>query len=94
MQARPSVSVILLCYNCDQFVAEAIRSVVEQEYDEPMEIIVSDDASTDDTLGEVERELARYRGARGVRFFRRTVVEKFGPLDPEIHITLQGQPFG
>jgi glycosyltransferase involved in cell wall biosynthesis len=72
MQSRPSVSAILLCHNCDQFVAEAIRSVVEQEYDEPMEIIVSDDASTDDTVGTVERELARYNGPRRIRFSRRT----------------------
>ena len=34
MQARLSVSAILLCYNCDQFITEAIRSVVEQENDE------------------------------------------------------------
>ena len=72
MQDRPSVSAILLCYNCDQFVANALSSVFEQEYDGPMEIIVSDDASADDTVGVVERELARYHGASGVRFFRRT----------------------
>jgi cellulose synthase/poly-beta-1,6-N-acetylglucosamine synthase-like glycosyltransferase len=37
-----------------------------------MEIIVSDDASADDTVGVVERELARYHGARGIQFIRRT----------------------
>jgi glycosyltransferase involved in cell wall biosynthesis len=72
MQVRPSVSAILLCYNCDQFVENALRSVIEQEYDGPMEIIISDDASTDDTVGVVERELARCHGAHVIRFSRRT----------------------
>lgn len=72
MQVQPSVSAILLCYNCDQFVAKALRSVVEQECNEPMEIIISDDASTDDTVGVVERELACYDGPHRIRFARRT----------------------
>jgi glycosyltransferase involved in cell wall biosynthesis len=72
MPARPSVSAILLCYNCDQFVAEAFRSIIGQECCEPMEIIVSDDASTDDTVVAIEEELARYNGPHRIRLSRRT----------------------
>lgn len=45
---RPLVSVILPVYNGARFIAEAIKSVCTQNY-EPMEIIVVDDGSTDDT---------------------------------------------
>jgi glycosyltransferase involved in cell wall biosynthesis len=42
------VSVICLCYNHEKYVAEAIKSVIDQSYDN-IELIVVDDASTDDS---------------------------------------------
>lgn len=45
---KPLVSVICLCYNHSRFVREAILSVVNQTYS-PIEIIVADDCSTDDS---------------------------------------------
>lgn len=50
----PLVSVILPCYNHEQFVAEAIESVIHQSY-KNIEIIVSDDASTDNTAAVMKR---------------------------------------
>lgn len=46
---KPLVSVILLCYNQEDFVAQAIESVLAQECDFDYEIILADDASSDDT---------------------------------------------
>ena len=50
----PLVSVILPCYNHEQFVAEAIESVINQSY-KNIEIIVADDASTDNTATIIKR---------------------------------------
>ncbi len=46
---KPLVSVILLCYNQEDFIAQAIESVLAQETDFRYEIILGDDASSDDT---------------------------------------------
>lgn len=54
---RPRVSVIITCYNYGRFLPDAINSVLSQERVEP-EIIVIDDASTDDSADVAER-LAR-----------------------------------
>jgi glycosyltransferase involved in cell wall biosynthesis len=54
---QPLVSVICLCYNHEQFVREAIESVFRQTYPN-LQIIVVDDASTDNSVREIEKTLA------------------------------------
>ncbi len=46
----PLVSVVVLCYNHENYVVETINSVVDQKCSFNFEIIVSDDCSTDNTL--------------------------------------------
>ncbi|MGE0598729.1 MAG: glycosyltransferase family 2 protein [Dehalococcoidia bacterium] len=48
MTSRPLVSVIIPVYNGAQYLTEALESVRSQDY-EPLEIIVADDGSTDDS---------------------------------------------
>lgn len=67
----PAVSAILLSYNCEQYVAAALESVLEQDYRGPLEIIVSDDASTDRTFAILEERLARYAGPHRIALRRR-----------------------
>jgi glycosyltransferase involved in cell wall biosynthesis len=59
---RELVSVVIPCYNQGRFVGEAIASVLAQTHT-PMEIVVVDDGSTDDTAEVV----SGYPGARLIR---------------------------
>ncbi len=52
--ARPLVSVVVVSFNQARFLEEALRSVLEQEY-EPVEVLVVDGASTDGSRELVER---------------------------------------
>jgi glycosyltransferase involved in cell wall biosynthesis len=55
---EPVVSVALVTFNHRAFIARALESVLSQDVSEPMEVVVSDDASTDGTT-EVVRDFAR-----------------------------------
>jgi len=50
----PRVSVLVPCYNDGRFLAEALRSIQEQTFDD-FEVVVSDDASSDDSAEVAQR---------------------------------------
>lgn len=50
MSVKPVVSVFMLAYRHERFLAQAIESVVTQECDFPFELIISEDCSPDGTL--------------------------------------------
>jgi glycosyltransferase involved in cell wall biosynthesis len=74
VQARPLVSVLLIAYNQQRLVADAVRSVLAQTYT-PLEIIISDDASRDNTYAAIEAAVRDYRGPHQVITRRNTVNE-------------------
>jgi GT2 family glycosyltransferase len=69
-QLSPTVSAILLCYNCEDYIAPALRSVLAQEYPAPIDVIVSDDASTDRTLEIVRETIGATKTPHSVRVIR------------------------
>ena len=56
--SRPIVSILLLCRNEAVFIRRAIRSVLAQSIEGPVEIIMIDDASIDGSATIVEAEVA------------------------------------
>ena len=65
----PLVSVLLLCYRQERFVAEAIDGVLSQTYS-PLEIFIFDDCSPDNTAGVIRRKLAERETRHKVSFTR------------------------
>lgn len=45
----PEISVCVITFNHEQFIAESINSILAQKIDIPYEIVISDDSSTDGT---------------------------------------------
>jgi glycosyltransferase involved in cell wall biosynthesis len=57
---RPKVSVAMITYNHERFIAQAIESALAQTTDFPFEIVIGDDASTDRTPEIVRRFAERF----------------------------------
>ena len=53
MSTSPAISVLMPTRNGSRYVAEAIRSILAQDFDD-FELLISDDGSTDDTLSIIE----------------------------------------
>lgn len=50
----PEITILMPAYNCGEFVAESIQSILNQSF-EDYELIIMDDGSTDNTLAVIER---------------------------------------
>jgi glycosyltransferase involved in cell wall biosynthesis len=59
---QPVISVVVLCYNQENFIGECLDSVMTQEVDAPFDVIVGDDGSTDGSRAVIESFQARYPG--------------------------------
>lgn len=54
------LSVCLISYNQESFIAEAIEGVVNQKTDFPFELVIADDCSTDSTLSIIQTYKQKY----------------------------------
>lgn len=63
MNSAPMVSVLMTSYNREQFIAEAIESVLNSDFRD-FELLIVDDASTDNTLEVARRYAARDKRIR------------------------------
>lgn len=56
---HPKVSILIPCYNSERFIAETLKSCIEQDYDN-VEIIVVDDGSSDKSFAIAREWATRY----------------------------------
>lgn len=62
---RPLITFALFTYNQEQFIAEAVQGALDQTYS-PLEIILSDDYSTDQTFAIMQKLTSEYTGPHQV----------------------------
>lgn len=68
--SQPRASVLMLAYRQAQTVVPAVKSLFAQDVNEPIEILLSDDGSDDDTHARLVAAARRYRGPHQVRVLR------------------------
>lgn len=59
--SAPLVSICMLCYNHEQYIEASVRAILAQTYSR-LEIVVSDDCSTDNTWNILQRIKEEYTG--------------------------------
>lgn len=65
LSEKPYVTFFVLAYNQEQFIREAVHGALSQDYSN-LEIIFSDDCSTDRTFEIIEHEVSRYHGPHNI----------------------------
>lgn len=85
LEDRPLVTFALFAYNQEKYIREAVEGAFAQTY-EPLEIILSDDCSTDRTFEIMKEMAAVYRGPHQVRTVKND--ENFGVLK---HVLTRGR---
>jgi len=65
MGSRPLISFYVIAYNQQHYIHEAVEAAFRQTWS-PLEIILSDDCSEDDTFGIMQRMASMYRGPHRV----------------------------
>ena len=66
----PLVSVVMLTYNHEKYIREAIECVLFQESDYPIELIIADDCSPDYTQSIVESIIDNHKRGSIIRYYR------------------------
>lgn len=65
-RVRPIVTVMMPCFNNADFIESAIESVLSQRFDQPLELLIIDDASCDDSVDRIlAMDDSRIRLVRG-----------------------------
>ncbi|MFZ4454890.1 MAG: glycosyltransferase [Bacteroidales bacterium] len=59
-ELKPAVSVLMIAYNREDYIEEAILSILRQKTSFPFEIIIAEDCSTDQTLAICKRYKEQY----------------------------------
>ncbi|MDY6449399.1 glycosyltransferase [Acinetobacter faecalis] len=65
MRSPPLITLFVFTYNQENFIRESIESALSQDYS-PLEIIISDDNSTDHSLEIINEVVSQYKGPHQV----------------------------
>lgn len=69
----PAISILVACYNEEENIVSTINSILAQEYKGEVEIIVADDGSKDNSVGEILWNSHNFYWKKHVRLIENTV---------------------
>ena len=88
LSTKPKVSIVMPCYNCTKYILKAIRSIQNQDLSN-FEIIIVNDASTDDSLKYIEqlqKEESRIEIVKNIKIWEYYIQGLLGHYQPKVNI--------
>ena len=76
---RPLISFCLFAYNQERFIRKAVEGALSQNYS-PLEIVLSDDCSTDSTFEIIKEMAACYHGSHSIILNRNPRIWALGAM--------------
>ena len=73
LNLKHGISVCMITYNHEQYIAQAIEGVIMQKTNFPIEFIIANDASTDDTGGIIQNKINNLPQNIQIRYFSNTI---------------------
>lgn len=89
-EERPLVTFALFAYNQEKYIREAVEGAFAQTY-EPLEIILSDDCSTDRTFEIMEEMAAAYSGPHSIKVRRSPKNRGLGLHISDVAVLVSGE---
>ncbi|MEH6549066.1 MAG: glycosyltransferase [Pseudomonadales bacterium] len=87
----PLVSVLVLAYNHEKYIVKCLNSILQQVTDFPIEIIINDDASTDQTSEIIRAYTQQFPNIFRPIFQTENQFSKFKKIRPALHNMAKGQ---
>ena len=69
MNKKPMVSVVMITYNHEKYIKQAIEGILIQECNFDIELIISNDASSDQTHSKIEQIIKTYKGPISIKYY-------------------------
>lgn len=69
----PKISIVMISYNHEKYIAQALNGVLMQKLESPVEVIISDDNSKDFTQNIIRNILKNYHGEFDIKFFSQNI---------------------
>lgn len=95
MTYYPSVSVVITCFNLERYIEECIESVLLQQYEGKVNILIGDDASSDDSVDIIEKLSKQYSSIKLIKRLENigtaaNVIDLYRRVEDEYIIHLDG----
>ena len=79
---EPIVSVVMISYNHEKYIKEAILNILNQECSFSYELVISDDCSKDNTVAEIEHIIETNKNGNAIRLIKQNpnlgMMQNFG----------------
>ncbi|GEN74960.1 glycosyltransferase family 2 protein [Chryseobacterium hagamense] len=70
--SKPKVSVVMITYGHEEYIEESINGILTQNFDDEIELVISDDCSPDNTQSIIEKIIVDHPNGHWIKYIRQS----------------------